>query len=98
MADHPGAASHVRRFGYMVSPVFEVKEVFGLKMDGPTIVPVVGVAFGCAWGVAGHKRVSILNCAVHYNTHEAGMHISSSFETAPESALSGDDDFPELFV
>ena len=36
-----------------MSPVFEVKEEFRLKMDAPNIGPVVGVAFGCAWGVAG---------------------------------------------
>lgn len=36
-----------------MSPVFGVKEVFGLKMDGPNIGPVVGIVFGCAWGVAG---------------------------------------------
>lgn len=38
----PGAASHACRFGYIVSLVFEVKEEFRLKMDGPNIGPIVG--------------------------------------------------------
>jgi hypothetical protein len=42
--------------------------------------------------------VVIVHWSVHYNTHETGMYISSSFEAAPERTLNGDDDFPELFV
>ncbi len=32
---------------------FEVENGTPVEMDGPTIGSVVGVAFGCAWGIAG---------------------------------------------
>jgi hypothetical protein len=38
---------------YSCVPLSKSKREFRLKIDGPSLGPVVGVAFGCAWGVAG---------------------------------------------
>lgn len=54
------AASHACRFGYIVSPVFKVEEVFGLKMDGSNIGPVVGRIWLCLGSCRGDSAAEPL--------------------------------------